>query len=139
MRTPVRSVPPSIGRWTTRARALRWADALAGAAVVWLVVATGLPTRTVTGDLVIVLVLLGVAAVFAPLRRRWRPVSAAVGVAVSRGLRPGDHAWYVRADGVERVLVTARGANRIVIATARPDASEGVTVRRTRVLLIPAG
>jgi hypothetical protein len=57
---------------------------------------------------------------------------------VSRGLRPGARAWYVRAGDADVVLVTARRGLRLVIA--RPDlvSAEGISVRRTRVLLLPA-
>lgn len=139
MRTPVRPLPPSVARWATWARVLRWLDAASGATTLWAIVAAGVPGRTASADLAIALLVFGVAACLAPLRRRWRPVSAIVGIVVSRDLKPGDRAWYARPDGVERVLVTARGVNRIVIATGRPGAAEGITVRRTRVLLVPAG
>jgi len=73
-----------------------------------------------------------------PIRSSWRPISGWVGLAMSRGLRPGDRAWYVRSREADLVLVTARHGARLVIV--RPDLaySEGLTVRRTRVLLIPA-
>ena len=105
----------------------------------WAIVAACVPDRTANAELAIAVLLFGVAVCVAPVRRRWRPVSAIVGIVVSRDLKPGDRAWYARPDGVERVLVTARGVNRIVIATSRPGAAEGITVRRTRVLLVPAG
>ena len=81
---------------------------------------------------------LGLGLAIRPVRVRWRPVSGWVGLAVSRGLRPGDRAWYVRSRAADLVLVTARHGARLVIA--RPDfaADEGLNVRRTRVLLIPA-
>ena len=72
-----------------------------------------------------------------PLRTLWRPISACVGLAVSRGLRVGDRAWYVRPDRVDLVLVTARHGARLVIATPGFDADEGLSVRRTRVLVLP--
>jgi len=61
-----------------------------------------------------------------------------VGLAVSRGLRAGDRAWYVRSGEADLVLVTARHGARVVIA--RPDLADGedLNVRRTRVLLLPA-
>src|SRR5262249_58353232 len=71
------------------------------------------------------------------LRALWRPVSAGVGLAVSRGLRVGDRAWYVRPDRVDLVIVTARHRTRLVIATPGFDADEGLSVRRTRVLVLP--
>jgi len=54
-----------------------------------------------------------------------------------RDLSPGDQAWYVRPGHAERVLVTARRRTRVVIARLN-DAAEELSVRRTRVLLVPA-
>ena len=84
------------------------------------------------------LALLGLGLAIRPIRVRWRPFTGAVGLAVSRGLRPGARAWYVRARDADVVLVTARRGLRLVIA--RPDlvSGEGMSVRRTRVLLLPA-
>jgi len=83
--------------------------------------------------------LLAVAGTLAaPLRAHWRPVSALVGLMVSRPLRPGDRAWQVRPGEAELVLVTSRRGFRIVIARLARGPVEGITVRRTQVLLIPA-
>jgi hypothetical protein len=60
-----------------------------------------------------------------------------VGLMVSRSLRPGDRAWFIRATDAEVVLVTARRRFRMVIARAE-SADEGMSVRRTRVVLLPA-
>ena len=65
-------------------------------------------------------------------------MSAWVGLAVSRRLRPGDRAWYVRSQRADLVLVTACHGIRVVIVTPDVDADEGLSVRRTRVLLLPA-
>jgi hypothetical protein len=139
MRTPARPLPPSVTGWPRRARALRWIDAIVGGTAAWALAARIVPGATTNTTLVIALAVLGLGVCIPALRRRWRPVSAVVGLVLSRGLKPGDRAWYVRPDGVDRVLVTARGVNRIVIATSQPGATEGMAVRRTRVLLIPAG
>jgi hypothetical protein len=45
-----------------------------------------------------------------PLRVRWRPVSGLVGVLVSRPLRPGDQAWYVRSERADLVVPAATAA-----------------------------
>jgi hypothetical protein len=44
----------------------------------------------------------------------------------------------VRPDHAERVLVTARYRTRVVIARLNDAGAEGLSVRRTRVLLVPA-
>ena len=72
------------------------------------------------------------------IRAFWRPVSACVGLVVSRGLQPGDRAWYVRSRRADLVLITACHGIRMVIATSDVDADEVLSVRRTRVLLLPA-
>jgi len=72
------------------------------------------------------------------LRTRWRPISGWVGLAMSRGLRVGDRAWYVRAHQADLVLVTARHGARLVIAGPSIAQDESLSVRRTRVLVLPA-
>jgi hypothetical protein len=86
---------------------------------------------------VLAAVVVGAAALVPGLRARWRPVSAITGVHVSAPLQVGDRAWWVRPGGAELVLVTARRGLRVVIARADRDTSEGLGVRRTRVLLVP--
>jgi hypothetical protein len=81
--------------------------------------------------------LLGAAALIPRLRLAWRPVSAPTTFMASRGLAPGDHAWFVHGGDVHLVLVTARHGLRVVIARPGHDAAEGMSVRRTRVLLLP--
>jgi hypothetical protein len=137
VRTPIRSLPPSIARWSARARWLRWADALAGWLVAWALLALMFPDAGADVHVVGATAAAVVFALVPVLRTRWRPVTACVGLAVSRGLRPGDRAWYVRPGDVERVLVTGRRLLRVVIVTTERGASEGIAVRRTRVLLIP--
>jgi hypothetical protein len=81
-------------------------------------------------------VLVGLAALVGPLRRRWRPLGGLISLSVSRALRPGDRAWLVLPRHVEPVIVTARRGLRLVVA--RPDqGAEGMEVRRTRVLVVP--
>jgi hypothetical protein len=137
VRTPIRSLPRSVAVWSTRARWLRWTDGLAGWLALWALLAVMLPGAGV--DLHVVGAGAGalLVALVPGLRTRWRPVTACVGLVVSRRLRPGDRAWYVRPGDVERVLVTGRRLLRLVIVTRERGASEGITVRRTRVLLIP--
>jgi hypothetical protein len=81
--------------------------------------------------------LLLVAATIPRLRVAWRPISATTTVRLSSGLRPGDHAWFVHGSGADLVLVTARHGIRVVVARPGHDAAEGMSVRRTRVLLLP--
>jgi hypothetical protein len=121
-----------------RARYLRWLDAV----VAWLVVLVILiaesghvrlgPAAVIAGAIVVV------CALLAPLRVRWRPVSGPVGCLVSRALRPGDRAWYVRASRADLVIVTARRGLRVSIAAPELGTAEGFSVRRTRVLVVPA-
>jgi len=92
------------------------------------------PALVAAVDLLVVL-----GGVTRPFRVLWRPVSGSVGLAVSRRLQPGDRAWYVRASHADPVLVTARHGTRMSIATPdRDEPDEVLSVRRTRVLLLPA-
>jgi hypothetical protein len=137
MRTPLRPLPARVARWRTYARWLRWSDAV----VAWLIVLTvatawwpgpHLADRALLAAVVIVL-----AALIPVVRIRWRPVSGAVGLALSGALRPGHRAWYVRASSAEPVLITGRRGLRLVIARPDQGTAEGISVRRTRVLLVP--
>ena len=83
-------------------------------------------------------VLVGLAALVSPIRRRWRPLGALISLSVSRALRPGDRAWLVLPQHVEPVIVTARRRLRLVVARPDQDLAEGLEVRRTRVLVVPA-
>jgi hypothetical protein len=134
----IRPLPEGVERWVARARRLRWADAGVG----WLVFCGFLwwpPWRgTMTQTAAVALGLTILASLLRPLRAVWRPVSAWVGVVVSRDLHAGDRAWYVRSERADLVLVTARHGIRMVIVTPDIDADEGLSVRRTRVLLLPA-
>jgi hypothetical protein len=136
MRSPVRPLPPNVDRWVSRARWLRWLDALAAWLLVWAGLALAQRTAPPTATAIVAAVLVGLAAFIAPLRRRWRPLGALISLSVSRALRPGDRAWLVLPRHVEPVIVTARRGLRLVVA--RPDqGAEGMEVRRTRVLVVP--
>jgi len=138
MTAPIRPVPRDVDRWVSLGAWLRRCDAVAMWLLLWaaLDAFSDLPSWPAAA-LAAALVALG-GAVF-PLRVLCRPVSGAVGLLVSRGLRPGDRAWYDRSRQPDLVLVTARRGARLVIATPDPDEPDEVlTVRRTRVLLLPA-
>jgi len=138
MTTPIRPLPEDIERWIARARWLRALDA----AVAWLALTGALMSipGALSGGQAAVLSLALVSLGFLARRIRvfWRPISAYVGLLVSRGLRPGDRAWYVRSRRADLVLVTACHGVRALIATSDVDADEVLSVRRTRVLLLPA-
>jgi hypothetical protein len=138
MPTPSTPLPAVAETWIARAKYLRWLDALA-AWVVLLGLAMELMPE-LSARLVAALsgVLLLGAIVVPPLRLRWRPISAWTGVAVSRTLRPGDQAWFVRDGRADRVLLTGRRGLRMSIAEPGFGATETITVRRTRVLLVPS-
>lgn len=121
-----------------RARLLRWLDALAGWLVLWFVLAEWLGELPWGPAALGALLILGVLVPVVPLRRRWRLVSGAVGLWMSRSLVAGDLAWCVGPGSAERVIVTARRGTRVTVATPGGDAVEGMSVRRTRVLLVPS-
>ena len=81
--------------------------------------------------------LVGLAALASPVRRRWGPIRALVALSVSRALRPGDRAWLVLPTHIEPVIVTARRRLRLVVARPDQGSMEGLEVRRTRVLVVP--
>jgi hypothetical protein len=137
MATPTTPVPTAVETWITRARYLRWLDALAAWLVLLAVAAELLPEEP--GGIIAVssLALLVIGVMLRPLRPRWRPVSGWVGVAISRTLRPGQRAWFVRDGHADAVLVTGRRGLRLTIAAPNVGAEETLTVRRTRVFLIP--
>jgi hypothetical protein len=138
MTAPIRPVPPEVDRWISLAARLRWCDAAVACAAVWVVLAGLLGSGSMRLAIVALVLVIGGSQV-RPLRVLWRPVSGAVGLAVSRDLRAGDRAWYVRSSQADLVLVTARHGARLVIAAPDLDEPDEVlTVRRTRVLLFPA-
>jgi hypothetical protein len=105
----------------------------------WLVLGVMLPRASWQSVATLAGGVLVAAALVPRLRRAWRPVSASTTLVASRGLGPGDHAWFVHGNDAERVLVTARHGLRVVIARPGHDAAEGIHVRRTRVLLLRGG
>jgi len=136
MTTPIRPVPKEIDRWISRAVWLRWIDAVVAWMGLWGALVSGVaPARPAA---VLSVALVGFGFMVRPVRALWRPVSGCVGLAASRGLQPGDRAWYVRSRRADVVLVTARHGARLVIAMPDLDADEVLSVRRTRVLLLPA-
>ena len=137
MRTPVRPLPPSVQRWAARVPWLQWLDALAAWLVVWGLIALMSGKMTTVASAVAALVLVGLAALASPVRRRWRPVRALVSLSVSRALKPGDRAWLVLPKHIEPVIVTARRRLRLVVAWPDQGSTEGMEVRRTRVLVVP--
>jgi hypothetical protein len=138
MRSPLRPVPAAVERWIVAARVLRWLDALAAWLAVWGVAAMAFPEAARPGLAVLAALVVTLGALVRPLRVRWRPASGAVALVLSARLSAGNHAWYVRPGHAERVLITARRRTRIVIVRLNDEGAEGLTVRRTRVLLVPA-
>jgi hypothetical protein len=138
MTTPIKPLPVEIHRWIARARWLRGADAVAAWLGLWAVSAAALGPASARLAAALSLALLCLGLILRPIRILWRPISAGVGLAVSRGLHAGNRAWYVRSSRADLVLVTARHGTRLVIAPPDLDADEVLSVRRTRVLLLPA-
>jgi hypothetical protein len=138
MTSPIRPLPHEVARFISLATWLRWCDAAVAWTVLWALLASILgPASPPAAVAALVLVTLG--ALLQPLRVLWRPVSGSVGLVLSRRLQPGDRAWYVRSRHADAVLVTARHGARMLIATPDLDEPDEVlSVRRTRVLLIPA-
>jgi hypothetical protein len=136
--TPIRPLPEGIARWGTRARWLRRLDALLAWLLAWALLAALRPDLVTSLPALIAAGLVALLAAVAPFRLRWRPISGPVGLWVSRTLAPGDRAWYVRPDGPELVLVTGRRGLRLTVAVPGRGAAEGLSMRRTRVLLLQA-
>ena len=138
MRSPLRPLPAAVTRWTAAARVLGWLDALAASLAIWGGAAVAFPSASRASLAVLAAAVTALGALLRPLRVRWRPVRGAVALVLSARLSPGDQAWYVRPGHAERVLVTARHRTRVVIARLNDEGAEGLSVRRTRVLLVPA-
>ena len=138
MTSPIRPLPHEVARFISLAAWLRWCDAAVAWTMLWTLLAWFLgPASPAAAVASLVLVTLG--ALTQPVRVLWRPVSGSVGLVLSRRLQPGDRAWYVRSRHADPVLVTARHGARMMIATPdRDEPDEVLSVRRTRVLLIPA-
>jgi hypothetical protein len=137
MATPTPPIPATVERWISRSRYLRWLDALAAWIVLLVVVAELLPALPGGTVALSALALLALGVMLRPLRIRWRPVSGWVGLAVSRSLRSGHQAWFVRDGRADTVLVTARRGVRLSIAAPDLGEAETLSVRRTRVFLVP--
>src|SRR5262245_30032013 len=138
MRTPLRPFPEDVSRWMRRARRLRWLDALAAWLLVWAILVAVRPAADWMALGILAVVLVSPLAAVPPLRRRWRPASAMVAVALGWRLRPGDRAWQVWAEGARPVLVTSTRWRHVVVAGLVRDSGEGSALPRTRVLLVPA-
>jgi hypothetical protein len=138
MRSPLRPLPGAVERWIATVRALRWLDALAAWLAVWGALALGFPGAPRMPLAAVAFLIVTLGALARPLRARWRPISGVVAHVLSARLSPGDQAWYVRPGHAERVLVTARHRTRVVIVRLNDESAEGLSVRRTRVLLVPA-
>ncbi len=137
MPSPIVPVPHHVARWIAYASWLRWLDALAAWVALVVVSALALPDGALSTDAVVAALALGLLAWAPGIRARWRPVSAVIAFRVSASLGPGDRAWWVHGRQADPVLVTGRHGLRVVIATANA-AAEGFSVRRTRVVLVPA-
>jgi hypothetical protein len=136
MTTPMRPLPESVARWIVRRRWLRWADALAMGILLWACAAVVLGSERFAAAAMVAAVLVVAGGAVQELRARWRPVSGWVGLRISAGLRPGDRAWYLRAQEASMVVITACHGVRLVVA--RVDLQdEGISVRRTRVFVLP--
>jgi hypothetical protein len=96
-----------------------------------------LPELPAAGTALIALTATVLGRLVQPLRLRWRPVSGWVGLLASRSLRGGHRAWFVRDGRADPVLITARHGLRLSIAVPNFGESETLSVRRTRVFLIP--
>jgi hypothetical protein len=127
-----------VARWHARLRGLRWLDAVVAWVGLWAIASAVRSPAAADETMVMATVTLGLGIALRPVRVRWRPISGAVTLLISRDLKPGDRAWYVRARQADLVLVTARRGLRAVIAWPDPAGEESFAVRRTRVLLLPA-
>jgi hypothetical protein len=136
--TPIRPLPEGVARWSARARWLRWLDALAAGVLVWGLVAAKLPDVGPGLQAAAAALVVGLLGAITPIRLRWRPISGLVRLWLSRTLAPGDRAWYVRPDAPELVIVTARRGLRLTVTVPGRGSAEGLSVRRTRVLLLDA-
>jgi len=138
MRSPIQPPPVAVQTWIARARYLRWLDAAAAWLAVMAVFVAETGQLAASPPAIIAAAVVLVCALLAPVRVRWRPVSGTVGFLVSRALRPGDRAWYVRGARADLVIVTARRGLRVSIAAPDLGTAEGLSVRRTRVFVVPA-
>lgn len=119
-------------------RWLRRLDAVAAWAILWGVVVLVVGQARAWEGAVLAAAIVGLGLAVLPIRARWRPISGWAGLTLSRGLQPGDRAWHVRSQQADLVLVTGRHGTRLVIARPGLARDEGLSVRRTRVLVLPA-
>ena len=134
----MKPVPELVARWVWRVYWLRWLDAVIAGTGLWGLSVWVVGRASAQEAIALSVVLLCVGLVVRPLRTRWRPISGWVGLTMSRNLRVGDRAWYVRAQQADLVLVTARHGARLVIAGPSLAEDESLSIRRTRVLVLPA-
>jgi len=137
MATPTAPLPNAVETWISRSKYLRWIDAVAAWLVLVVVAAEMLPELPAAADALIALAATVLGTLMQPFRLRWRPVSGWVGLVASRSLRAGHRAWFVRDGRADPVLITARRGLRLAIAAPNLGESETLSVRRTRVFLIP--
>jgi len=137
MTTPTRPVPVAVEQWIARSKYLRWIDGLSawpGAGAFSGGGDAPAVDRTACADV-------GGAAragrAASSAEDSLAPISGWIGLAVSRSLRPGDRAWFVRDGRADSVLVTARHGVRLSIALPNLGEVESISVRRTRVFLVP--
>src|SRR5881628_2475468 len=116
MTPPTAPVPATVEKWISRSKYLRWVDAVTAWLVLFGVAMTLLPEQSDRTIALISVALLVLGVMLRPLRVHWRPVSGWAGVLVSRTVRPGDRAWFVRDGRADSVLVTARRGLRVSIA-----------------------
>src|SRR5437660_11840407 len=122
--SPTSPVPVVVERWLSRSRYLRWIDA----GIAWLVLAVlaaSVLPRPSAGSIALASAVVLVLATMVPaLRIRWRPVSGWISLAVSRPLRPGDRAGFVRDGRADPVLITA--CHGLRLAVALPNSGGGL-------------
>lgn len=138
MRTPLKPLPEFVERWARRVRWLRWLDLVVAWTVVWLAGLLVVESLDAGDAAILAALFVGAIASIPPMRAGWRPITGLVALSASRGLRPGDRAWYVHPGEIELVLVTARHGLRLVIAGRAEGDREVRSVRRTRAVLLPA-
>ena len=137
MRVPIRPVPDAVVRWTSLIRWCRWVDAAIAWLLLWSVVVAMMGSHLGREAVVVSVGLVCLGMAIHPIRARWRPLTGWIGLALSRSLRAGDRAWYIGGREARLVLVTARHGVRLVVAHPDFPEDEGMSVRRTRVLLLP--
>src|SRR3972149_7757968 len=107
MRTPIRATPYAVERGAARFRSLRWLDALVAWLAAWATLAAALDVGP-DAQAGLAAVATGLLALVPPIRVRWRPVSAWVGLAMSVRLGPGGRARCSRSGRPEPDARTGR-------------------------------